>query len=73
MTNMGDEKRTKTTKNLSMNLPYEIIAQRLKNTTSLLYLGFPNGHIFDNRPLIIGGKVKIEVGENGLVKFLNKP
>ena len=46
---------------------YEIIAQRLKNYDfPLLDL---NGHIFDNRPLIIGGKVKIEVGENGLLKF----
>jgi muramoyltetrapeptide carboxypeptidase len=31
--------------------------------------GFPNGHIFDNRPLIIGAKVKMEVGEKVNLNF----
>ena len=69
MTNMGDEKENKNYEQPFDEFAYEIIAQRLKNYNFPTLFGFPNGHIFDNRPLIIGGKVKIEVGENGLVKF----
>ena len=35
----------------------------------LLLFAFPNGHIFDNRPLIIGAKVKMEVGEKVNLNF----
>ena len=69
MTNMGDEKENKNYEKPFDEFAYEIIVQRLKNYNFPTLFGFPNGHIFDNRPLIIGGKVKIEVGENGLVKF----
>lgn len=69
MTNMGDEKENKNYEKPFDEFAYEIIAQRLKKYDFPTLFGFPNGHIFDNRPLIIGGKVKIEVGENGLLKF----
>ena len=69
MTNMGDEKENKNYEAPFDEFAYEIIAQRLKKYNFPTLFGFPNGHIFDNRPLIIGGKVKLEVGENGLVKF----
>ena len=69
MTNMGDEKENKNYEKPFDEFAYEIIAQRLKKYDFPTLFGFPNGHIFDNRPLIIGGKVKIEVGENGLVKI----
>ena len=69
MTNMGDEKENKNYEEPFDEFAYEIIAQRLKNYNFPTLFGFPNGHIFDNRPLIIGGKVKIEVGENVLLKF----
>ncbi len=69
MTNMGDEKENKMYEEPFDEFAYEIIAQRIKKYNFPTLFGFPNGHIFDNRPLIIGGKVKIEVGENGLLKF----
>ena len=69
MTNMGDEKENKNYEQPFDEFAYEIIAQRLKKYDFPTLFAFPNGHIFDNRPLIIGGKVKIEVGENGLVKI----
>ena len=69
MTNMGDEKENKNYEKPFDEFAYEIIAQRLKKYNFPTLFGFPNGHIFDNRPLIIGGKVKIEVGENVLLKF----
>ncbi|MBF1149142.1 MAG: LD-carboxypeptidase, partial [Cloacibacterium normanense] len=46
-----------------------IIAQRIKKYNFPTLFGFPNGHIFDNRPLIIGAKVKIEVEEKVKVEF----
>jgi muramoyltetrapeptide carboxypeptidase len=67
---MGDEKRTKTTKNLSMNLLTKSLLKESKKYNFPTLFGFPNGHIFDNRPLIIGSKVKMEVEEKGLVKIL---
>ena len=69
MTNMGDEKENKNYEEPFDEFAYEIIVQRLKNYNFPTLFGFPNGHIFDNRPLIIGGKVKMEVGENGLLNF----
>ena len=36
---------------------------------STTLFGFPNGHIFDNRPIIIGAKVKIEVEKKVKVEF----
>ena len=63
MTNMGDEKENKNYEEPFDEFAYEIIAQRLKNYNFPTLFGFPNGHIFDNRPLIIGSKVKMEVEE----------
>jgi muramoyltetrapeptide carboxypeptidase len=70
MTNMGDEKENKNYEEPFDEFAYEIIAQRIKKYNFPTLFGFPNGHIFDNRPLIIGSKVKMEVEEKGLVKIL---
>jgi muramoyltetrapeptide carboxypeptidase len=69
MTNMGDEKENKNYESPFDEFAYEIIAQRLKKYNFPTLFGFPNGHIFDNRPLIIGAKVKMEVGEKTKVEF----
>ena len=63
MTNMGDEKENKMYEEPFDEFAYEIISQRLKNYHFPTLFGFPNGHIFDNRPLIIGGNVIVEVEE----------
>ncbi len=70
MTNMGDTKENKNYEEAFDEFAYEIIAQRIKKYNFPTLFGFPNGHIFDNRPLIIGSKVKMEVEEKGLVKIL---
>ncbi len=70
MTNMGDAKENKNYEEPFDEFAYEIIAQRIKKYNFPTLFGFPNGHIFDNRPLIIGSKVKMEVEEKGLVKIL---
>ncbi len=69
MTNMGDEKDNKNYEASFDEFAYEIISQRLQKYDFPTLFGFPNGHIFDNRPLIIGGKVKIQVEEKVKVEF----
>ena len=69
MTNMGDAKENKNYDEPFDEFAYEIIAQRIKKYNFPTLFGFPNGHIFDNRPLIIGAKVKIEVEEKVKVEF----
>ncbi len=69
MTQMGEEKN-----NLSYNdsfdpFAYEIIAERLHNYDFPVAFGFPNGHIFDNKPLIIGVEVHLKVAETVKITF----
>lgn len=69
MTNMGNETDNKNYEKSFDEFAYEIIAQRLKNYHFPTLFGFPNGHIFDNKPLIIGAEVKIKVEEKSEVEF----
>ena len=69
MTNMGSENENKNYEASFDEFAYEIIAHRLKKYHFPTLFGFPNGHIFDNRPLIIGAKVKMEVGEKVNLNF----
>ena len=43
-----------------------IIAERVAQYSFPKVFGFPNGHIPDMRPLIIGGTVSLRVDENGV-------
>ena len=70
MTNMGNESENKEYEESFDAFAYEIISQRIRKYDFPVLFGFPNGHIFDNRPLIIGGKVKLEVKEQSKVEFL---
>lgn len=69
MTNMGDEKENKNYEESFDDLAYQIISERISKYDFPVVFGFPNGHIFDNRPLIIGGKVSINVAEKVEIKF----
>lgn len=69
MTNMGDEKENKNYEASFDEFAYKLISERLKKYSIPTIFGFPNGHIFDNRPLIIGGNVKLEVSEKVKVEF----
>lgn len=70
MTNMGNEKTNDNYENSFDPMAYNIISERLKQYNFPVIFGFPNGHIFDNRPLIIGAKIKMQVGEKVSVKHL---
>lgn len=69
MTNMGDEKENKNYEKSFDHFAYQIISERLKKYDVPTVFGFPNGHIFDNRPLIIGAKIKMKVGEKVTISF----
>ena len=69
MTNMGDEKQNKEYEESFDSFSYELIADRLAKYNIPTAYGIPNGHILDNRPLIIGANVKLEIGKKVTVKF----
>ncbi|WP_343681020.1 LD-carboxypeptidase [Chryseobacterium arthrosphaerae] len=60
MTNMGDEKDNKDYDASFDGFAYKLISERISKYKFPVVFGFPNGHIRDNRPLIIGGNVKIK-------------
>lgn len=69
MTNMGDEKDNKQYEESFDGFANQIIADRISKYNFPVVFNFPNGHIKDNRPLIIGSKVKIKVNDKVKVEF----
>ena len=69
MTNMGDEKENKQYEESFDELSYKLISDRISKYHFPVIFAFPNGHIKDNRPLIIDGTVKIKAGEKVKVEF----
>ncbi|AZI66998.1 LD-carboxypeptidase [Kaistella daneshvariae] len=69
MINMGEEKENKNYEESFDEFASQIISERLKKYDFPVIFGFPNGHIFNNKPLIIGAPVKLEVSDNVMVQF----
>ena len=69
MTNMGDEKDNKSYEESFDQFAYKIISERVSKYDFPVIFGFPNGHISDNRPIIIGAEISMKVGEKVEVKF----
>ncbi|WP_312991331.1 S66 peptidase family protein [Chryseobacterium flavum] len=69
MTNMGDEKENKNYEESFDEFAYKLISERISKYKFPVVFGFPNGHIKDNRPLIIGSEVKMEVDNKVVVEF----
>ena len=69
MTNMGNEKENKQYENSFDEFAYQLISERISKYKFPVVFGFPNGHIKDNRPLIIGGKIKMKVGDRVKIEF----
>lgn len=69
MTNMGDEKNNKNYEESFDGFAYQLISDRLSKYSFPAVFGFPNGHIKDNRPLIIGGNVKVKVQDKVKIEF----
>lgn len=69
MTNMGDEKDNKDYEASFDEFAYKLISERISKYKFPVVFGFPNGHIKDNRPLIIGGKVKVKAESKVKIEF----
>ncbi|GGG45143.1 S66 peptidase family protein [Epilithonimonas arachidiradicis] len=69
MTNMGKESENKDYEESFDSFTYQLIADRISKYDFPTVFGFPNGHIFDNRPLIIGSEIKLKVDKKVTVEF----
>lgn len=69
MTNMGNETDNKAYEEAFDPFALYLIEHRLKAYNFPVLYKFPNGHIRDNRPLIIGAEVSLKVGKSSEVNF----
>ncbi len=69
MTNMGKENENKEYEESFDSFAYQLIANRISKYDFPTVFGFPNGHIFDNRPLIIGSEINLKVEKKVRVDF----
>ena len=69
MTNMGKENENKSYEESFDPFVNQQIANRVSQYDFPTAFNFPNGHIFDNRPLIIGSEITMKVGKDVKVKF----
>lgn len=69
MTNMGDEKDNKQYEESFDEFAYKLISDRISKYNFSVVFGFPNGHIKDNRPLIIGSEMKVKVEDKVKIEF----
>lgn len=61
MTNMADKQTNPNYQESFDPLAYEIIADHIKEYDFPVVYAFPNGHIFDNQPLVVGAGVHMTV------------
>ncbi|MBE4950510.1 S66 peptidase family protein [Chryseobacterium culicis] len=69
MTNMGDEKENKSYEESFDEFAYKLISDRVSKYEFPVVFAFPNGHIKDNRPLLIGANIKMNIGTKVKIEF----
>ena len=69
MTNMGDEKYNQQYEESFDEFAYQLISDRISKYDFSVVFGFPNGHIKDNRPLIIGSEITVKVEDKVKIEF----
>lgn len=69
MTNMGDEKDNKQYEESFDEFANQLIGDRISKYNFPVVFDFPNGHIKDNRPLIIGSQIKVKINDKVKVEF----
>lgn len=69
MTAMEDEKTNLSYEESFDDFAYQIISERVKKYPFPVIFAFPNGHIRDNRPLIIGAHVFLKTDRTTSLKF----
>ncbi len=69
MTNMGKEGDNADYEASFDGFANQIIAERVSKYNFPVMFDFPNGHIFENQPLIIGAPIKMEVSNQSKIQF----
>lgn len=69
MTNMGDEKENKQYEESFDEFAYKLISDRILKYNFPVVFAFPNGHIHNNIPLILGAEVSLKAGKNVSLTF----
>lgn len=69
MTNMGDEKDNSQYEESYDKFAFKLISDRISKYDFPVVFGFPNGHIKDNRPLIIGSEIKMMIDDKVKIEF----
>ncbi|MCG2792727.1 MAG: LD-carboxypeptidase [Weeksellaceae bacterium] len=69
MTSMGKENENENYDQSFDPFVNQLIAERVSKYDFPTAFNFPNGHIFDNRPLIIGSEIKMSVGGKVVIKI----
>ncbi|MCI3939421.1 LD-carboxypeptidase [Chryseobacterium aahli] len=69
MTNMGDEKENKQYEESFDEFAYKLISDRISKYNFPTVFAFPNGHIHNNIPLIIGAEISLKAGKNVSLTF----
>lgn len=69
MTNMGDEKDNSQYEESYDEFAFKLISDRISKYHFPVVFGFPNGHIKDNRPLIIGSEIKMKIDDKVKIEF----
>lgn len=69
MTNMGDEKDNGQYEESFDEFANKLISEKIAKYNFPTVFNFPNGHIKDNRPLIIGSQVKVKVNDKVKIEF----
>ncbi|WP_417428083.1 S66 peptidase family protein [Halpernia sp.] len=70
MINMGKEENNNNYEESFDEMAYQIISERISKYKFPALFGFPNGHIFENKPIIIGSNISLKVGNVNEVKYL---
>ena len=69
MTNIGKEGDNADYEASFDGFANQIIAERVSKYNFPVMFDFPNGHIFENQPLIIGAPIKMEVSNQSKIQF----
>lgn len=69
MTNMGDKKDNSQYEESFDEFAFKLISDRISKYHFPVIFGFPNGHIKDNRPLIIGSEIKMKIDDKVKIEF----
>ncbi|WP_143883039.1 S66 peptidase family protein [Chryseobacterium binzhouense] len=69
MTNMGDKKDNSQYEESFDEFAFKLISDRISKYHFPVVFGFPNGHIKNNRPLIIGSEIKMKIDDKVKIEF----